>query len=338
MSAGVLFSVVIPAYNAEAFIEDCVTSVCEQLFDSNRYEVIVVDDGSTDATAQKVRLLQEKYYNLKLICQENGRQGKARNTGVRSSVGRYILFLDSDDMWLSQNVFSHLYQVITECSPDYIFTKGYTSIPFDYSASGRNVIEPSEREIIDADLCIASNDFSFSCWNYVYKREIFDALGVTFAENCFFEDLDFCVKSLFAMGVKARVAKMSFPYYGYRENPTSTTRKTSVQVWLGNLAAIDRILDFLSEKKDVRSNALHVSMQRCKSDLLRKPFVMYKDWLSLDDCFTLHRQWKEVMAKAKHLEPFSECVSRIPLVCILWCMAMYRVLRYLRRFILRLTK
>ena len=338
MSAGVLFSVVIPAYNAEAFIEDCVTSVCEQLFDSNRYEVIVVDDGSTDATAQKVRLLQEKYYNLKLICQENGRQGKARNTGVRSSVGQYIMFLDSDDMWLSQNVFYHLYQVITDCSPDYIFTKGYTSIPIDYSACGRNVIEPSERGIIDADTCIASHDFSFSCCNYVYKREVFDALGVTFAENCFFEDLDFCVRALFAMGGNARVTKMHFPYYGYRENPVSTTRKPSVMLWFGNLSAIERILDFVCDNREVNSRALQVSMMRCKNDLLRKPFVMYKEQLTFDDCLTLHRQWKEVLAKAKKQDPFFECVSRIPLVFLLLFMAIYRILRCVRRLLLRLMK
>lgn len=334
MSAGVLFSVVIPAYNAEAFIEDCVTSVCEQLFDSNRYEVIVVDDGSTDATVQKVRLLQEKYYNLKLICQENGRQGKARNTGVRSSVGRYILFLDSDDMWLSQNVFSLLYQVITECSPDYIFTKGYTSIPIDYSACGRNVIESSESEIIDADTCIASKDFSFSCWNYVYKREVFDALGVTFAENCFFEDLDFCVRALFAMGVKARVAKLSFPYYGYRENPTSTTRKTSVHVWLGNLAAIERLLTFIGANFGSSSSAMLASLKRCQRDMVRKPWRVFKSNFSYSECRDFYRRWREVMSEVKSIEKFREWVSTLPLAFFFTYGVLYRVLSRVKHMLI----
>jgi hypothetical protein len=140
------------------------------------------------------------------------------------------------------------------------------------------------------------------------------------------------------MGGDARVAKLSFPYYGYRENPVSTTRKTSVQLWQGNLAAINRILDFICHNRAVNSLALHVSMQRCKSDLIRKPFIMYKEWLKLEDCFILHRQWKEVLLKAKLVEPFWECMSRIPLFCILLFMAVYRVLRCLRRFVLKMTK
>ena len=334
MSAGVLFSVVIPAYNAEAFIEDCVTSVCEQLFDSNRYEVIVVDDGSTDATAQKVRLLQEKYYNLKLICQENGRQGKARNTGVRSSVGRYILFLDSDDMWLSQNVFSHLYQVITECSPDYIFTKGYTSIPFDYSASGRNVIEPSEREIIDADLCIASNDFSFSCCNYVYKREIFDALGVAFAENCFFKDLDFCVRSLYAKGSNASVIKMCFPYYGYRENPVSTTRRPNIQLWLDNLLAIERLLAFIRTHFSSSSSAIQACHKRCQKDMVRKPWQVFRANFSYSESRAFYRRWREVISEVKRIEKFKEFISVIPLFVFFAYGVMYRAMRKIKHKII----
>lgn len=320
----VLFSIIVPACNAESFIEDCVSSVCEQQFDSNRYEVIVVDDGSADNTASLVRKLQEKYCNLLLICQENGRQGRARNTGVKHAVGQYIMFLDSDDKWLSQGVFARLHQIITEHNPDYIFTKGYTSIHLDDSICGWKDFVESEVEIIDADTCIASHDFSFSCCNYVYRREIFDEKGISFAEKCFFEDLDFCVKSLFAMGGDARVAKLYFPYYGYRENPVSTTRNGNIKLWLDNLQAIERLLKFVLEASELKSKALKVTMLRCKNDLLRKPWCVFKANFAYGECRAFYKRWLEVLYDMKKKENFREWVSTIPLCVFFTYGVMYR--------------
>lgn len=92
---GPLFSVVIPTYNRAAFVGETLASVFAQTFAD--FEIIVVDDGSTDGTAEFIRGLNAA---IRLICTANGGPGAARNRGVREARGRYVAFLDSDDLWL----------------------------------------------------------------------------------------------------------------------------------------------------------------------------------------------------------------------------------------------
>ncbi len=89
------FSVVIPLFNKEDYIERCIRSVAAQVYDN--YEIIVVDDGSTDMSVELVNRL--KISNLRLIQQENGGVSKARNTGISNAVGEWVAFLDADDFW-----------------------------------------------------------------------------------------------------------------------------------------------------------------------------------------------------------------------------------------------
>jgi len=88
------FSVVIPSYNQSIYLRECIESVLNQTYKSY-YEVIVVDDGSTDDSLQIA-----KSYPVKVISQVNKGLSSARNTGIMNSTGEYIIFLDSDDVML----------------------------------------------------------------------------------------------------------------------------------------------------------------------------------------------------------------------------------------------
>ena len=91
-----LFSVIIPAYNAEKTIEACINSVTEQ--NNESYEVIVVNDKSTDRTAEILKQYEENK-NIRVIHHtENKKAGGARNTGIKAAQGEYVLFLDADDV------------------------------------------------------------------------------------------------------------------------------------------------------------------------------------------------------------------------------------------------
>jgi glycosyltransferase involved in cell wall biosynthesis len=95
--------VVVPAYNAENTIEKCLTSVLNQTY--TNYEIIIVNDGSTDVTLPKcVRLLANASVEYKIIDQENGGPSLARNAGIREARGEYIAFLDADDAWVREKV------------------------------------------------------------------------------------------------------------------------------------------------------------------------------------------------------------------------------------------
>jgi len=124
------FSVVIPTYNRAAFIVSTIQSVLAQSFKA--FEILVVDDGSTDATAEVIRssLIDKR---IKYLPKENAERGAARNYGFQHSLGRYVLFLDSDDWWLPQHLVV-LHQAIEEQKyPDFIASK------FNLERAGKQV-------------------------------------------------------------------------------------------------------------------------------------------------------------------------------------------------------
>lgn len=90
-------SIIIPMYNAEKYIERCIESIYKQGLAINDFEVLIINDGSTDNSPALVRSMMPAYTNLSLINKVNGGQGSARNLGIDSAVGNYIMFLDSDD-------------------------------------------------------------------------------------------------------------------------------------------------------------------------------------------------------------------------------------------------
>lgn len=103
-------SVVIPAYNTERYVQDAVASVLRQ--SHPHLDVVVVDDGSSDATASRVEALEPEVrrrgHSLRLIRQDNRGLSNARNTGLLHATGEYVGFLDSDDLWPEGKVQQHL--------------------------------------------------------------------------------------------------------------------------------------------------------------------------------------------------------------------------------------
>ena len=106
------FSVVIPIYNTEKWLDRCIESVIKQ--DYANFEVILVDDGSTDDSAQKCDEWCAKDERIFCIHKKNGGVAAARNTGIDMATGEYIAFLDSDDYWEQSDVFENLSIVISQ--------------------------------------------------------------------------------------------------------------------------------------------------------------------------------------------------------------------------------
>src|SRR5699024_3819356 len=101
----IFVSVIIPCYNVEKYIERCIKSVLFQSF--LNFEVIVINDGSTDKTEHLLIELEREDSRIRLINKKNGGLSEARNTGIKIAKGSYITFIDSDD-YVSQDYFSNL--------------------------------------------------------------------------------------------------------------------------------------------------------------------------------------------------------------------------------------
>lgn len=97
-------SIIIPMYNASQYIERCINSIYHQGLNVNEFEVIVINDGSTDNSLEIVKDYFTSYKNIRFFSQKNSGQGAARNLGIKHATGEYILFLDSDDFLLPQSI------------------------------------------------------------------------------------------------------------------------------------------------------------------------------------------------------------------------------------------
>jgi glycosyltransferase involved in cell wall biosynthesis len=113
-----------PAYNAANYIAESIESVISQSYPY--WELLVVDDGSTDDTAAIVKRFEVTDRRVKYLHQPNGRQGKARNLAIQNSNGKYIAFLDADDKWTSDKLTIQTKLLSAEKNTDLLFTQGYS--------------------------------------------------------------------------------------------------------------------------------------------------------------------------------------------------------------------
>ncbi len=102
MNSEILVSIIIPAYNASKYIVETVEAALNQTH--KNIEILVVNDGSKDNTAEVVKQLETTDSRLKLIDQKNGGVSSARNHGFKLSKGSFLAFLDADDVWLPNNI------------------------------------------------------------------------------------------------------------------------------------------------------------------------------------------------------------------------------------------
>lgn len=255
-------SIIVPAYNTEGYIERCIVSLCEQNYDSSKFEVIVVDDESPDHLRDVVKRLQPRYANLKYIWETNGRQGKARNTGVKHARGRYIAFVDSDDCWLSRDVISTVIPLCDENNLDILQSSSYTGIAADADLEMVE-IPYSDLEIFERNSYLQHGVKHYAVIFSIYRTEIIGKIA--FREGAFFEDLDYTYKSIWVVGGEGRIGRINYPYYGYRENPLSVTRAPSLIAYSENVSANCEVAQFLQNCEDMEAET-EISCRRWLSN------------------------------------------------------------------------
>ena len=182
-----LVSIIIPCFNADKYLFETLTSVINQSFKD--YEVIIVNDGSTDNT----ELIVKKYFNydnFKLINQLNSGVSSARNTGILNSKGKYIALLDADDIWLKDNLKSKI--SILENSQNYIFTYS-NSITFNSNKKKIKVSNPKVKNLLMCYLLQKELPIFGACSNIIFKNNLNVLFDVNLSTAA---DQDFVVQLL----------------------------------------------------------------------------------------------------------------------------------------------
>lgn len=185
------FSIIIPLFNSEKYLTECVNSVLNQSFDN--FEIILVDDGSTDASVNICDDYSRKYNNIKVFHKVNGGQSSARNLGLRYATGDYIVFLDSDDKIIDENFLNKVFSIIEKEPRDIIAFK-YVDYFEDSNTVKRLDINFSEcrsdnyNETIKNLIC--KDAFYCSAWSKVINKELIVNNDIMFDEKSKCEDMD----------------------------------------------------------------------------------------------------------------------------------------------------
>lgn len=188
-----LISIIIPIYNGEDYLEQCINSVLNQTI--KELEIICIDDGSTDSSVEIIHKYQRFEKRIILLRQNNQGQGKARNNGIKIATGKYISFLDADDYYLDGDALEKMYQL---CEENGVKVCG----------SFRKSLEPyglKDTHIMEDDIDIAKKkkivnykdyqiDFEFQ--NFIYLRSLLISYNILFPSYKRFEDPVFLVKAL----------------------------------------------------------------------------------------------------------------------------------------------
>ncbi len=191
-------SVIIPAYNAEQYINQCITSVREQTYTA--LQIIIVNDGSTDNTDNIISQHANQDNRIQVITQNNKGQANARNTALDYANGNYICFLDADDMIQPK----YIQTLINEIGESDIIQAGFTFIS-------------QENKQLQSKIPHFRYQFT-APWARLYKRPII--ADIRFPDGMIYEDVVF---SLNLWAKKPKITLSSYCGYHYRLNPASTT-------------------------------------------------------------------------------------------------------------------
>lgn len=209
-----LISVVVPVYNVELYLAQCINSILSQTY--KNLEIILIDDGSTDSSPQICDEFALEDGRIKVIHQKNGGLSDARNTGISLCTGKYIAFIDSDD-FVDYEYFSFLHRLIRSgeyqisiCNP-YPF-KNEKDIA--YRPMKETIKEMNGTEALE--IMLYQRHFDTSAWGKLFLRELFS--NIRFPTGKIFEDMGTIYKTLL---VSSNVIFSNKELYFYRQRTSS---------------------------------------------------------------------------------------------------------------------
>ena len=248
----VKFSIIIPVFNVENYLVDCLTSVVNQTY--NNCEIICINDGSTDGSVDILKRFSQRYSNFRVVNQENSGLSSARNSGIRLASGDLVLFLDSDD---------------------YLETDALDRIISNYSNedmicfSGIRLYSNDSIEIKDEAYSLENlkgwdyyNNFALKQQSFHFVSVVLRAYKRTFllSNNLFFHEGIFHEDNLFTPIVcyYAEVVKV-IPYYlyYYRIRSGSITQTYNVKRLIDSITVANLLYEFFSNKVEVDKSTLY---------------------------------------------------------------------------------
>ncbi len=246
-----LISIIVPLYNMEEHIKECIDSIKNQ--DYKNIEVILVDDGSTDSSLKICEEYAKKDKRMKVIHKENEGVSATRNVGIEASNGKWITFVDADD-WIEKDYVSSMYEVAIKYKSNYVVC-GYKRVyrnRVEYVNNDKNIIEIDPENYLKKLLNV-QNGYGF-CHMKLIKKEIIN-------NNPFNPYLRVGEDALFNVELCKKINKtiiLNRSLYNYRFNEKSMVRKYDIQYASKYQYSMEKMKEYIKENykgnKEIEQN------------------------------------------------------------------------------------
>lgn len=223
------FSIIVPVYNVSDYLEECLDSLLRQEYSD--YEVILVNDGSTDTSEKICKDYAERYDFVKYYYKENGGLSSARNYGIEKASGDYMLFIDSDDFLVDDSLLKKL-NALLDCDADFS-----AFLPIEYSFDRKTVVKTHDsfglplnklinaKDVID-ELYSTENAYMTMAATKIIRRDFLINNKLFFTNGIYHEDDEWIARVLFCY---PKTILTDIVGYGYRHRDNSIVRSESGQ-------------------------------------------------------------------------------------------------------------
>lgn len=236
INAELLLSIIVPVFNVQDYVEQCLLSIVDKRENDelSKVEIIVIDDGSTDNSRSVIEKLISKFPVIKLFTKQNGGLSDARNFGLNRASGKYIAFIDSDDI-----VDNEFIKIVLKCIENYSFDV----LSFDFEKFYTKPRKNKNTKLDELSIKNVGLDFyedkAIFAWNKIYNRELF--IDEKFIKGLYYEDV--ALIPILLSNAKKRIHLFQTCYY-YRQRFGSIT-----------FCKDNKYLDILKGLKFVRSKS-----------------------------------------------------------------------------------
>ncbi len=272
-------SVIIPVYNAERYLGDCLGSLFLQTLPKDEIELIAVNDGSVDGSLSLLDALAEKHPNLRVISKENGGAASARNAGLDIAAGEYVGFVDSDD-WVEPDMYEVMYRSAKDCDADIVFcniVKNESENMPAYLDTQAYSEQDMKKHIYPRLISAAPSDGSTlrgAVWCRIFKRSLIEAEGIRFQEDLIYnEDGLFTIQATLAAKMYVYLGE-SYLYHN-RVNSGSITKRYIPDLWLRQRKMLPMLSQVVSNSEypfgeQIRRKALNIAEYSIENEVKQK--------------------------------------------------------------------
>ena len=238
-----LVSIIVPIFNTEDFLSRCLESLISQTYQN--IEILLVNDGSTDASDKVIQAYAEKDQRIIVISQKNGGAGKARNEGLKKASGEYISFVDSDDKIASSYIEKLAEPLIKDNDID-ISICGYHKNNNPINCEYESLITYDSKDYLE-DKMTTSDISTIVPWGKMFRRTAIK--DIYFPENLYFEDEATIYKFFYFSKKNAYIGS---PLYYYYSRNGSLTKAVTVKHPQDAVIVFEKKYNFFKERNEIR--------------------------------------------------------------------------------------